>query len=410
MDQYIAILLGFGLASLSMAYIPVLSKRLKVTYALPVLFLGILLYYLNVPIDWPKVSWDNGWVKIVTELIVVISLMGAGLKIGFRYGRKHWKNPLRLIHTTMPLFMLAIFLLSYFMLGMDGATSLLLAAVCAPTDPVMASELQLEEHKVSEGRNTGMRYMLTAEAGLNDGMAFPFVYMAIIWNRDGAVDLWEWSGYYLLYKIVIGAVVGSLLGYCYSWSIDRFKSGKTISALSGFVSVALAIASFAAAEAVSGYGFLSAFFTGLFAQFHNHKREDDHSKEEMVLFTEETEKFMTVIFILVFGGLIANGILANTDIKGIFVAIAIVLVLRPVSGLIGIMPTSYTIRKKLAISFFGIKGIGSIFYLAYALDQTDFGNEAELYSIVSWVILISIVVHGTTALRAISYFKRHNPG
>jgi len=98
--------------------------------------------------------------------------MVVGLKIGFRYGKKHWKNPLRLIHTTMPIYILGIFLLSYYFLELNGAAALLLAAVCAPTDPVMASDMQLEHGEAKDSRNTGLRYLLTAEAGLNDGWHF----------------------------------------------------------------------------------------------------------------------------------------------------------------------------------------------------------------------------------------------
>ena len=410
MSQYIAILLGFGLAMVSMAYIPILSRKLKVTYSLPILVMGVLLYYLGVPLEWPEVVWDNKWVKVITEIIVIISLMAAGLKIGFRYGRDHWKNPLRLIHTTMPLYMLGIFLLAHYLIGMDGPTSLLLAAVCAPTDPVMASELQLEEHGTDAERNTGMRYVLTAEAGLNDGMAFPFIYLAILWNNSVGVDMWEWTGHYLIYKILIGSAIGCLFGYVYSWSIKLWGSNSTFSTISGFVAIALAVGSFALAEAASGYGFLSAFFTGLFAQYHNHKQKDNHSKREMVVFTEETEKFLTIIFILLFGGLLANGLLGHTNATGILVAVLIVTVLRPLSGFLGMLRSNYATRKKWAIAFFGIKGIGSFFYLAYALTQSKFGAENELYSITAWVVLISVVLHGLTGLRAISYFERNDPG
>jgi len=408
MNQYIAILLCFGLSMVSMAYIPILSRKLKITYTLPILVVGVLLYQLGVPLQWPEVVWDNKWVKVFTEIIVIISLMGAGLKIGFRYGRDHWKNPLRLIHTTMPLYMVGIFLLAHYLIGMDGPTSLLLAAVCAPTDPVMASELQLEKHGTDAKRNTGMRYVLTAEAGLNDGMAFPFVFMAVLWNDGGGLDLWEWTGYYLLFKILIGAAIGCIFGYLYSWSIKLWGSDRTYSTISGFVAVALAVASFALAEAASGYGFLSAFFTGLFAQYHNHTKKDDHSKKEMVVFIEETEKFLTIIFILLFGGLLANGLLDHSSGMGALVALLIVVVLRPLTGFLGMARSNYGSYEKWAIAFFGIKGIGSFFYLAYALTQSEFRAANELYSITAWVVLVSVVVHGLTGLRAISYFQSNN--
>lgn len=346
-------------------------------------------------------------------MVVVLSLMGAGLKLGFRYTRKHWKDPLRLIHTTMPLYILGIFLLAHFGLGLGGPESLLIAAVCAPTDPVMATEMQLQDEENKNGRNTGLRYMLTAEAGLNDGLAFPFVFLAIMWSKAAGfaeVDFLRWTSYYLVYKIMAGIAIGSLIGLCYSWLLEQFpREGKKIP-LSGFMGIALAITSFAVAETASAYGFLSAFFTGLFAQYHLHRDGGDHSKSEMLHYIEETEKFLIVVFILVFGGFLANGILGRTTIAGIAFAFIVIFLLRPLAGIASLVGANFGARKKWAIAFFGIKSIGSIFYLSFGLMEGNFERTDEIYAIVCWVILFSIVVHGATGPRAIEFFERNNPG
>ena len=112
----------------------------------------------------------------------------------------------------IPLYMLAIFLLAKYILLLDGASALLLAAVCVPTDPVLAAELQLEKEEANSDRNTGMRFILTGEAGLNDGIAFPFVFLAILWSRaDGFADIniAHGTGYYLVYKILGGIAIGA---------------------------------------------------------------------------------------------------------------------------------------------------------------------------------------------------------
>lgn len=415
MTDYHLILLGFGLATVGMAYMPILAKKIKVTYTLPMLLIGVALFYLGVPVDWPQPFWEHEWVKVVTELIVILSLMTAGLKIGFRYGKEHWKNPLRLIYITMPLYIIGIFVLAYYVLGFDGPSSLLLAAVCAPTDPVMATDLQLESDNTDsvEKKNTGLRYLLTAEAGLNDGMAFPFVYMAILWSGTssfGNVDMWEWTSFYFLYKIIAGIVVGSIFGFLYSYSLKRLDGEAMDKALSGFVGLALAAASFAIAETASSYGFLSVFFTGLFAQYHNHKEKKDIPKGELLLYSEETEKLLMVLWVLLFGGFLATGILRDTDYLGFAAALVIVLLLRPLFGMAALYPLDYSVRKKWAAAFFGIKGIGSFFYLSFALGEGSFTSEIELYALVSWVVLISIVLHGLTGPRVISYFEKHDPG
>lgn len=397
-----------------MAYLPKLLERIKVSYTVPVLAIGALFYLAPVPMAWPDTVWPDAAVKIVTEIIVVISLMGAGLKIGMQYGREHWKDPLRLVHTTMPLYMLAIFLLARYVLGFDGAASMLLAAVCVPTDPVLASELQLErKEEASLDRNTGMRYILTGEAGLNDGIAFPFVFLAILWSKaDGflQIDFGYWIGYYFIYKIIGGVAIGCVIGYLYSLSVKKAGFGKGGSALSGFVGMALAFFSFGTAEMSGAYGFLSAFFTGIFAQYHYHRKGSVQDKQEILLFNEELEKFLIVVWTLLFGGFLASGILGHTNVRGALVAICMILLIRPLTGRLALIGTGFSERKKWAIGFYGIKGVGSFFYLSFALYEGDFTTGNELYAIVSYMVMFSIIFHGLTGPRTVDYFKRNDPG
>lgn len=399
-----------------MAYLPKLVEKIKISYTVPFLAIGILLHFASVPVAWPNPIWSNELVKIVTEMIVIISLMGAGLKIGMQYGWEHWKNPLRLIHTTMPLYMLALFCLGKYILNLDGASALLLAAVCVPTDPVLAAELQLEKEEAKSDTNTGMRFLLTGEAGLNDGIAFPFVFLAILWSRaDGfaQIDFGYWTGYYLVYKIIGGIVIGSIFGYIYSLTINRDFGGKS-GVLSGFVGIALAFFSFGTAEVLNAYGFLSVFFTGLFSQYHHHLKpsegEGEGDKQEILIFNEELEKFLIVVWTLLFGGFLASGILNYTDFKGALTALCMVLLIRPLSGRLALLGTGFSKRKKWAISFFGMKGIGSFFYLSFALYEGNFTTGNELYGIVSYMVLFSILFHGLTGPRVVDYFKRNDPG
>lgn len=411
--DYHYIIFVFALASALMAYIPIIANRLKISYTVPLVVLGMLFFYYEVPVDWPKPIWEHKSVKIVTEIIVIISLMGAGLRIGMRYGLHHWKNPMRLIHTAMPLYMLGIYFLARYGLQFDNPSSVLLAAVCAPTDPVLASDLQLQEDELGTEKNTGMRYLLTAEAGINDGVAFPFVFLAILWSKAGsfeAMDFSTWISYYLIYKIIAGVLVGAFLGFLYSLSLKRINSNHERKVLSGFVGIALAFLSFSLTELLNGYGFLAAFFTGMMAQYHNHRSRHDSKKSEILMFNAESEKFLIVLWTLLFGGFIASGILSFINFKGVVVAITLIVVLRPMTSRLALLGTAFTIRKKWAVAFFGIKGVGSFFYLAFALNEGNFSNKNELYAIVSLLVLLSIIVHGLTGPRVVDYFKRNNPG
>lgn len=400
-----------------MAYLPKLVDKIKISYTVPVFTIGMLFYYVCVPVDWPDPVWPDASVKIVTEIIVIISLMGAGLKIGLQYGWEHWKNPLRLIHTTMPLYMFAIFGLAKYVLKLDGASALLLAAVCVPTDPVLAAELQLEKEEAKSDRNTGMRYLLTGEAGLNDGIAFPFVFLAILWSRAEGfahIDFGYWAGYYFFYKIIGGIVIGSILGYLYSLSVEKKGFGEKGAALSGFVGIALAFFAFGTAEVLSAYGFLSVFFAGLFSQYHQHLKNGekglDGDKQQILIFNEELEKFLIVLWTLLFGGFLASGILGHTGLKGALIALSMVIIIRPLSGRLAMIGTDFSERKKWSIGYFGIKGVGAFFYLAFALYEGNFTATDELYAIVSYMVLFSIILHGLSGPRVVDYFKRNDPG
>ncbi len=349
--------------------------------------------------------------------------MGAGLKLGMRYSLAHWKNSLRLIVITMPFYILFLFLICHYLLGFDGASSLLIAAVCAPTDPVLAAEIQLKKDEMYDKRNTGMRYLLTSEAGLNDGMAFPFVYLAILWSQSTSfnnVDLTYWFGYYMVFKICGGIIIGSLLGFTFSYFIRNLKSLQKNKVLSGFVGIGLAFLSFSLAELLDTYGFLSTFFTGLFAQYHFHKKlkqtdetsriNSNEDKQEILLFNEKVEEFLIMVWTVLFGGFVASGILNFATWQGVVTALIAIIIIRPITGRIALMGTPFTESKKWAISSFGIKGVGSFFYLAFALHEGDFLSINEIYAFVSYVVVFSILIHGLTAPSVISYFKKTNPG
>lgn len=349
--------------------------------------------------------------------------MGAGLKLGTRYSLEHWKNSVRLIVVTMPLYILFLFLICHYFLGFDGASSLLMASVCAPTDPVLAAELQLKKDEMYDKKNTGMRYLLTSEAGLNDGMAFPFVFLAILWSKSISftdIDISYWFGYYMVFKICGGVIIGGLMGFAFSYFIRNLKSSNKNRVLSGFVGIGLAFLSFSLAELLDTYGFLSTFFTGLFVQYHFHKKlkqaadtsniNSNEDKQELLLFNEKVEEFLIMIWTVLFGGFVASGILNFTTWQSVLIALCTILIIRPTTGKIALLGTPFTETKKWAISSYGIKGVGSFFYLAYALNEGVFTLPNEIYAFVSYVVVFSILIHGLTGPSVISYFKRTNPG
>lgn len=312
----------------------------------------------------------------------------------------------------MPLFMAMVFLVSYYFLGLNGPVSLLLAAALAPTDPVLASEMQLKEHQHVDNKETGMQFTLTTEAGINDGLAFPFIFLAILWSKSsgfGTLDWGEFFSFYLFYKITGGLFLGACIGYIFSSLISLHPKNEKKYILSGFIAMALTFFSYGIAETLSTYGFLSVFMTGIFLQHHRPKKESESVDDFMLPFIEEIEKLLVVLWTIFFGGALLSGILSYTDTSGILVSLAIVLVFRPILGYLAMCTTPYSNAKKWAIGFFGIKGIGSFFYLSYALIHGNFKGYEELFGIVSYVILFSIVIHGLTSLRVLNYFDNQSP-
>lgn len=405
---YIIAFAYLGFAATLIAFMPIYTKKLKITYIIPLLLLGMILYLSGAPLPWPNPAWEFETGKIVAEVIVIISLMTAGLKIGTTYTWKDWKKPLSLIAITMPLCMIAIFLVAYYILHLNGPVSLLLAAVLAPTDPVLASDIQLEEHQDEKKRNTGLRYTLTGEAGINDGFAFPFVFLAILWSQTTSfsdIDLGHFVWYYIIYKLAVGALIGAIIGFIYSYFIHKHDEQNTSIILGGFIAVALTFFSYGIAEVAHTYGFISVFTTGIFIQFYQANRAEDRVESKMLEFVEETEKMLVVLWAIFFGGSLLSGILTYTDWKGILFSLAIVLVLRPVFGYIAMLTTTFSTAKKWAISFFGVRGIGSFFYLSFALLNGNFQDFTQLFGIVSYVVLFSIIIHGFTSLRVIEYFN-----
>jgi NhaP-type Na+/H+ or K+/H+ antiporter len=408
MKEHYWILAGIGFTTLIMAWLPSISKRIKISGPIILLLIGFLLFALGLPIGWPDPIWADKGLMYFSEMIVIISLMGAGLKIGNNYSFKAWKRPFLLVFLTMPLCIISAYLLGQHFLYLSVPSSLLLAAVLAPTDPVLAAETQLDDPEREKEYKGKIRFALTAEAGLNDGLAFPFTYMAVLVAQAGswaAFDFSDWVLDKFFLKIIIGTIAGFAIGRSIGFLLDRVHKYTGIKTFDGFLALSLTLFSYGATELIHGYGFLAVFFTGLSLR-HYEKVSGDY-KTKMHDFIHEVERLLLVVWIILFGASIMNGMLSLTDWKGIVFAFAFVLIIRPIAGIISMIGIKDSFKNKLAISFLGIKGIGSVFYLSWAFVEFEgFEHKNELYAITAYIILISVVLHGLTAPSIIEYFKR----
>jgi NhaP-type Na+/H+ or K+/H+ antiporter len=278
---------------------------------------------------------------------------------------------------------------------MAWPAAVLLGAVLAPTDPVLAADVQVG--KPMEGDDTHVKVALTAEAGMNDGTAFPFTWLAVLLaTGEFASDGWAgWLRYELLYKLVAGLVCGVLLGKLLAWVFFRLpKLVQGAGVRDGFVALCATLLVYGLTEAAHGYGFIAVFVCAVTIRGYERHHEMHTTLHE---FTDQIERLLLCIVLLLFGGSLVTGLLDALTVPLMVAGVFFVLVLRPAVGLLSLLGTDLHFKERLAISFFGIKGIGSFYYLAFALNTVAFPEKEELWAVTGFTVLLSIIIHGLTA-------------
>ncbi len=403
MSEYIVVLTLVGLAALSMAWVPSLLKRTFISYPILYLLAGAGIYLLPFDLPRPDPMWQESYVVHLTELSVIISLMGTGLKIRRKVNFHNWQVPLRLVSITMLLCIAALAVLAWGILGMAPAAAILLGAVLAPTDPVLAEQVQVGPP--DDDQEDEVRFSLTAEAGLNDGMAFPFTWLAIVLAIAASATDGEWIATWLLrdllYRIVAGVGIGFLVGRVLAWLVFSLpKKTSFPRAQEGFLALSATLVAYGVTEMAHGYGFIAVFIAAI--TMSSCEPENEYHTE-MHDFVNQVEHILMVTLLMVFGGSLVYGLLDNLTWYGAAIGLFFLFVIRPLAGMIGLWGTGVALHEKLAISFFGIRGIGSFFYLSFALAKVSFADADQLWSVVGFIVLVSIVLHGFTASKTMRY-------
>ena len=407
MDTYFISLTVIGIAALGMTWIPTLAQRVGISYSIVFLVFGMVMYALVDELPWPNPFRMQTATVHLTELIVIIALMGTGLKIDHPFSFRRWRAPFRLVTLTMLLSIVSLMGLSLWLLGFDWPSAILLGAVLAPTDPVLAADVQVEGP--NEGEDDAVRFSLTAEAGLNDGLAFPFTWMAIVVAlaaSSGEPWLGEWLGKYLLYKIGAGIGIGFLAGkgitYLFFYLPEKYEM---LHVRDGLVALASTLFIYGITELAQGYGFIAVFVAAVTVR--NYEMGHEYH-QKLHAFTDQIERVLLAILLILFGGSLVEGILAYLTLPMALVGIGFVLLIRPLSGWIGLLGISMPPQEKGAISFLGIKGIGSFFYLSFALNEADFTYQKEIWSLTAFVVLVSVLLHGLSASFIMKKLQNHS--
>lgn len=380
---------------LLVSWAPVGLKRLPLTLAIVCVALGVAVFSTGGLKFNPDPRTYDTLTERLAEIVVIISLMGAGLKLDRPLGWKRWSSTWRLLIVAMPLTIAAVAWLGVAGLGFSLAMALLLGAALAPTDPVLAADVQVGPPR--SGDEDEVRFGLTSEAGLNDALAFPFVHLAILAAAGGLASgaaLGEWVAIKVVWKLAAGAGVGFLVGRGLGFLIFHSKRLGLSRIGDGLVAVAATLIAYAAAELAHGYGFLAVFICALTIR----AWERDHDfHQELHDFSDQIERLLMMLLLVLFGGALVNGLLASLTWTDALIGLAIVLIVRPVAGLIAMIGSDQPRRERLLLSFLGIRGVGSIYYVAYGINHGDFGDSERLWAITGFIILISIVIHGVTA-------------
>ena len=147
-------------------------------------------------------------------------------------------------------------------------------------------------------------------------------------------------------------------------------------------------------ELVGGYGFLAVFVAAVVLR----RSETDHDFHETLHdFAEQTEQLLMIVLVVLLGGAVASGVLDALTWQAAVAGLAVLFVVRPLAAWVALLRTRTPPAERAAIAFFGIRGIGSLYYLAYALNAQRFDEAELLWATVAFTVVVSIVVHGTTA-------------
>jgi NhaP-type Na+/H+ or K+/H+ antiporter len=400
-NVYVLDLLVIGVLLLTVTLGSGWIARLPLSYALIYLLVGIVLspYGFNLI----QIRPDAEFLERVAELVVLISLFSCGLKMNRPMQFFAWRSTTRLIGLLMPITIFSVATIAHFILKLDWGLSILLGAILAPTDPVLASEVQLyDPHDRDE-----LRFGITSEGGLNDALAFPFVYFGIHWIEKGDWRSWfrEWVLVDVIWAIAAGLAVGFVIAKAIKLIDKRLEPFRTPDDLmEDFVALSAIFITYAVTELVNGYGFLAVFIAGIAMR---RRRNAEYTRNQLH-FIERLEKLAEIGTILLLGSMLRFQPMLAFAGDAFVIALSLIFVIRPLGAWISTIGLNVSSSTRWLYGWFGIRGVGSIYYLAYAFGNGLKGQDGEQIAwITFWTIVISVLLHGVTSTPLMQWYERN---
>jgi NhaP-type Na+/H+ or K+/H+ antiporter len=390
------------------------------------------------------------WFERLTEVGVIVALFVGGLKLRLPLRDPAWVAAFRLAGPVLVASIVGVALSAHLLLGLDPAAAILLGAVLAPTDPVLATLVRVD----SAADRDRMRYGLSGEAGLNDGAAFPFVVFGLLWLEHGGPGAWigGWALHRLVWAVPAGLLLGFALGRAVGWIAIRLRSRQQdTGAPSDFLALALIALAYVGADIIGAWGFLAVFAAGVglrHAELHvtresphpdvaatsssaadtpaeelaahpppehlvGAKVEAEELREpavaagvlvaETISFGDTAERMLEVLLVVVVGVCLSS----HWTISAIPLALLLFFVIRPLTAHASLVGTPTTRAQRHLMGWFGIRGIGSLYYLSYALSHGVTGaTAAVLADVTITTVALSILLHGTSARPILARYER----
>jgi len=420
-----------GVLLTTMALAGSLLRRLPLSTGMLYLAVGVGLG----PAGWALLSPDpllhTEVLERAAEVAVLISLFAVGLKLGLPLSDKRWRLPLRLASLSMLVTIALVTAIGVVGLDLSWGAAILLAAIVAPTDPVLASDVQVME---ANDRDR-LRFSLSAEGGLNDGAAFPFVMLGLglLGLHDLGVGGWRWLALDVFWAIAGGLSIGGALGALVGRLVIHLRTIHKLSVgLDEFLALGLIALAYGMALLCNAYGFLAVLAAGIALQRANQHIDPAGSEaqpsitlasqgtsekmatdaryataymmQEVRDFNDQLERIAEVAVVLIVGAMLYY---IDIDLTTVVFVALMLLVVRPVSVWLGLLGASVSRDQRLLISWFGIRGIGSIYYLMFAVNRgVPDAIAHQLVGLTLALVATSIVVHGISVTPLMNLYVR----